>query len=212
MPPELHQTWRPPVAVPHCVDVSELVHVAPSPPQVEPLQATARPPDVAHWLVPVPVQVAPSAPGAHVPLVQVPLRQCALVLQTAPASARHVPDVQTPETQVVAWFPAVQVPPPPPHVAFEHVPAPAAHNPQVAPKPPHRKGEIVAQNAVFVAQGTLPAGQLFPSAVPLDALAAGAITVCSTGTDQATPPTMPAFFRKSRREAGEAGRVGATAS
>ncbi len=49
------------------------------------------------------------------------------------------------------------------------------------------------------------AAQLPPSAVFTEALAAGAITVCSTGTDQATPPTIPAFFRKSRRD--EAGRT-----
>jgi hypothetical protein len=54
--------------------------------------------------------------------------------------------------------------------------------------------------------------QLAPSGVLTEALAAGAITVCSTGTDQATPPTTPAFFRKSRREEGEVGRAGTTES
>jgi hypothetical protein len=39
-----------------------------------------------------------------------------------------------------------------------------------------------------------------PNGVPAEALAAGAITLCITGTDQAIPPTMPAFLRKSRRE------------
>jgi hypothetical protein len=47
---------------------------------------------------------------------------------------------------------------------------------------------------------TLASLQLPPSEVPTDALAIGATTVCSTGTDQAIPPTMPAFLRKSRRE------------
>jgi hypothetical protein len=77
----------------------------------------------------------------------------------------------------------------------------------VAPIPPHWYGALGAHDARPPAQRPPPEAQLPPSGTFGDALAAGAITVCMTGTLHATPPTMPAFFRNSRREAagGEAG-------
>jgi hypothetical protein len=86
----------------------------------------------------------------------------------------------------------------PPQVLDEQV-IPGAHAPQVAPSPPQVKGVVGAQNAVPLAHEMLPTAQFKPRSMPSEALAAGAITVCRTGTDQATPPTMPALFRKSRR-------------
>ena len=68
---------------------------------------------------------------------------------------------------------------------------------QSAPTPPHVEP---LQKVTALLLQVLRSLQAPPNGV-LDAAWAGAVTDAMTGTVQAMPPTMPAFFRKSRREA-----------